>query len=191
MNIREANKNDARSIANVQVKSWRFAYREIMPKEYLDSLSVKEKTETWLKSLSEKSPGINLVIENNKKIIGFCVFGPARDEDLQNYNVGELVALNILPSHWGNGYGTKMINYVINQSKLKEWQALYLWVLKQNKRAIAVYEFNGFMFEGTEKHDKKLTGHELHEIRYVVKFSRGNINKTNQHKNAKKGGDGN
>jgi len=171
MNIREANKNDARSIANVQVKSWRFAYREIMPKEYLDSLSVKEKTETWLKSLSEKSPGINLVIENNKKIIGFCVFGPARDEDLQNYNVGELVALNILPSHWGNGYGTRTIKYVSTQAKIKGWQALYLWVLKQNKRAISVYKFNGFIFEGAEKFDKKLTGHELHEIRFVSKLS--------------------
>ena len=81
MNIREANKNDARSIANVQVKSWQFAYREIMPKEYLDSLSV------------------------------------------------------------------------------------------QNKRAISVYKFNGFIFEGAEKFDKKLTGHELHEIRFVSKLS--------------------
>jgi len=108
------------------------------------------------------------VFEKNKEIIGFCVFGPARDNDLQNHNAGELVALNILPSHWGSGYGTKMIKYVLNQSKLKKWQALYLWVLKHNKRAIGVYENNGFILEGTEKSDKKLTGHVLHEIRYVA-----------------------
>ena len=113
MNIREANINDAEGIANVHVKSWQAAYRGIMPKDYLLSLSVKEKIETWLKSLSEKSLGINLVIEKNKEIIGFCVFGPARDNDLKYHNVGELVALNILPSYWGNGYGTRIINYVL------------------------------------------------------------------------------
>ena len=120
MNIREANINDAEGIANVHVKSWQFAYVGIMPEEYLFSLSAKEKTGIWLKSLSEKSLGINIVLEINKEIIGFCVFGPARDKDLLNQNVGELVALNILPRYWGNGY--------------------YLWVLKQNERAIGVYE---------------------------------------------------
>lgn len=171
MNIREANINDAEGIANVHVKSWQAAYRGIMPKDYLLSLSVKEKIETWLKSLSEKSLGINLVIEKNKEIIGFCVFGPARDNDLKYHNVGELVALNILPSYWGNGYGTRMINYVFNKSKLREWQALYLWVLKQNERAIAVYKKNGFILEGSQKSSTKLTGHELHEIRYVANFN--------------------
>ena len=171
MNIREANINDAEGIANVHVKSWQAAYRGIMPKDYLLSLSVKEKIETWLKSLSEKSLGINLVVEKNKEIIGFCVFGPARDNDLKYHNVGELVALNILPSYWGNGYGTRIINYVFNKSKLREWQALYLWVLKQNERAIAVYKKNGFILEGSQKSSTKLTGHELHEIRYVANFN--------------------
>ena len=171
MNIREANINDAEGIANVHVKSWQAAYRGIMPKDYLLSLSVKEKIETWLKSLSEKSLGINLVVEKNKEIIGFCVFGPARDNDLKYHNVGELVALNILPSYWGNGYGTRIINYVFNKSKLREWQALYLWVLKQNERAIAVYKKNGFILEGSEKSSTKLTGHKLHEIRYVANFN--------------------
>ena len=171
MNIREANINDAEGIANVHVKSWQFAYVGIMPEEYLFSLSAKEKTGIWLKSLSEKSLGINIVLEINKEIIGFCVFGPARDKDLLNQNVGELVALNILPRYWGNGYGSKMISYVFKQSKLKKWQSVYLWVLKQNERAIGVYEKNGFILEGTEKIDNKLTGYELHEIRYVTNFN--------------------
>jgi RimJ/RimL family protein N-acetyltransferase len=66
-----------------------------------------------------------------------------------------------------------MVNYVLNLSKLKGWQALYLWVLKQNKRAIAVYEANGFILEGAGKIDDKLTGHKLHEIRYIHALSSG------------------
>jgi len=66
-----------------------------------------------------------------------------------------------------------MVNYVLSQSKLKGWQALYLWVIKQNKKAIAVYETNGFIQEGAEKLNDKLTGYELHEIRYIRTLSSG------------------
>ncbi len=167
MSIREAKKDDAYGIAKVHVKAWKVGYSEIMPKEYLDSLSIEQKIETWSKSLSEKSLGINLVIVEEKLIIGFCVFGPARDKDLSNNNFGELVALNILPSHWGKGFGTMAIKHILKDSKAKKWSAIYLWVLKQNTRARAIYEAHGFIPDGTEKLDKSLTGHELHELRYV------------------------
>lgn len=170
MNIRDANKNDAFGIATVHVNAWQVAYAEIMPKEYLESLSIVQKTETWFKSLSEKNLGINLVIEEDNKIIGFSVFGPARDKDLSNNNAGELVALNILPSQWSRGLASEIIKYVLNASKAKKWDAVYLWVLTQNKRARAVYEFHGFEIEGKEKFSKNLTGHELHEIRYVKRL---------------------
>ena len=167
MNIREANKNDAYGIANVHVKAWEVGYAEIMTKEYLESLSIEQKTKMWSKSLSEKGLGINLVIEENKKIIGFFVFGPARDKDLSNDNFGELVALNILPSNWGKGLGSMAIKYILKISKGRKWSVVYLWVLENNMRARAFYEAHGFVKEGLEKFDKTLTGHELHEIRYV------------------------
>jgi L-amino acid N-acyltransferase YncA len=170
MNIREANKKDAHGIAKVHVNAWKVGYAEIMAKEYLDSLSIEQKTEIWLQSLSEVSLGVNLVIEENNKILGFSVFGPARDTDILKNN-GELVALNILPSHWGKGLGSKLIKYVLTASKANKWEAVYLWVLKKNKKARAIYEAHGFVIEGLEKHDKKLTGHELHEIRYVKYLS--------------------
>lgn len=167
MNIREANKNDAHGIATVHIKAWQAGYAEMMPKEYLEALSIEQKRQIWSKSLSKKNLGINLIIEENKKIIGFCVFGPARDKDLLSVNVGELVALNILPSHWRKGLASETIKYVLNASKVKKWSAVYLWVLSKNKRARAVYETHGFIVEGKEKFDKILTGYELHEIRYV------------------------
>ncbi len=138
-----------------------------MPKEYLESLSIEQKTKLWAKSLSDENLGINLVLEKNKKIIGFCVFGPARDKDLLNDNFGELVALNILPNNWGKGLGSVVIEHIIKESKAKKWSAIYLWVLKQNMRARAFYETHGFVKEDIKKFDKSLTGHELHEIRYV------------------------
>lgn len=168
MNIRVADINDAEDIANVHVKVWQSAYNGIMPKKYLAALSVKEKKGAWSKSLLEKNPGTTLVIEEKNKVIGFFVFGPARDNDLKNCNAGELVALNILPNQWGKGHGSKAIHFVLEKSTIKKWDAVYLWVLKQNKRAISIYEAHGFMKQEKERFDTKLTGHELHEIRYTI-----------------------
>lgn len=167
MTIREANSDDAPEIAKIQIKAWQTGYEGIMPKEYLDSLSLEEKTKQWSDSLAEKGLGINLVIEFNGSIVGFCVFGPIRDEDLSNKNVGELVAINILPSYWNKGLGSEAIEHIIAASIQRKWEALYLWVLKENIKARRVYEALGFVEDGTEKFDSSLTGHEMHEVRYV------------------------
>ena len=168
MHIRNATRKDAQYIAKIHVDAWRSGYKEIMPDEYLKSLSVNEKTEQWNKALSTKGlGGVNLVIVLNGSISGFCVYGPARDSDLSKENAGELVALNISPDFWGKGLGTALTKHVIKSAHHHQWRSLYLWVLKENIRARRLYEYMGFSVEGHEKFDTKLTGHELHEIRYV------------------------
>ena len=99
MKIRIATKEDAPDIAKIHVEAWRSAYKGIMPAEYLESLSVEARTKEWFEALSTTSPGINLVIELEGGISGFCVYGPVRDKDLSHKNAGELVALNISPDY--------------------------------------------------------------------------------------------
>ncbi len=170
MHIRHATRKDARHIAKIHVAAWRSGYKEIMPDEYLKSLSVKEKTAQWNRALSTKGPGINLVIVLNGSISGFCVYGPARDSDLAKENAGELVALNISPDCWGKGLGTALTEHVIESAHHYQWRSLYLWVLKENVRARRFYEYMAFSIEGREKFDTKLTNRELHEIRYVSRL---------------------
>jgi len=170
MNIRNAIKDDAASIAKAHIEAWCSGYKGIMPDEYLKSLSVKLITKEWQEALTKNSPGINLVIECNNVVSGFCVYGPARDKDISTLNVGELVALNILPSFWGMGLGTKLVKHVIKSANNHQWKLLYLWVIKENDRARKLYELMGFEVEGSEKIDTKLTGCKLHEIRYVKKL---------------------
>ena len=166
MNIREANLQDARDIAKIHVEAWQIGYKGLMPKEFLGSLSIESKTAQWADALTTKDPGTNLVYIKDGLVVGFCVFGPSRDSDLPN-NHGELVALNILPEYWSNGFGTKLLLHVIEVSKNRKWDALYLWVIKQNTRARSIYEGFGFLEDGTERVTTKLTGNKLHEVRYV------------------------
>lgn len=167
MNIRNAVDNDASIIAKIQIQAWCLAYKGCMPDDYLNSLSVDLKTSHWHTILSEKNQGVNLVIEYRGGVVGFCVYGPARDDDLSELNVAELVAINILPEYWRMGLGFKLVDHVVNVCRQKSWDSLYLWVVKENSRAIGFYESMNFKFDGVEKVDNKLTGDNLCEIRYV------------------------
>jgi len=171
MKIRTAKKEDAEAIANIHLLAWRSAYKDIMPDEYLRSLSITERTKYWLEALSERGPGINVVVEQRSSVAGFCVYGPARDKNLSNVNAGELVALNILPNAWGKGLGTELVKYVIESAINDDWSSLYLWVIKENLRARSLYELMGFENDGNEKIDSSLAGCELHELRYIHKLS--------------------
>jgi len=136
----------------------------------LQSLSVKDRTKQWHKTLTGDSIGINLVVEYQNVISGFCVYGPIRDNDLKDLKVGELLAININPDLWRFGLGSGLLKEVIKGSKNKHWQSIYLWVIKENNRARRFYESHGFEPDGFERTDTELTNHELHEIRYKLKL---------------------
>lgn len=44
---REATPEDAEAIASVHIASWRVAYRDLIPKSYLDVLSQEAKAQDW------------------------------------------------------------------------------------------------------------------------------------------------
>lgn len=168
MNIRPARIDDAAAIAHVLIAAWRQAYSGLLPEQYLNALNAAEKTQHWQTQLGINGPGRYRVVEVQGKVAGFSVFGPARDSDLQNSRAGELVALNIDPAYWGQGLGSALIRHSIDDAREQQWQALYLWVIRQNRRARCLYEHHGFQQEGRQKCTDTLTGHPLTEERYLL-----------------------
>lgn len=165
--IRPATVADAHQIAHIHVTTWRAAYAAHMPATYLNDMRVESRAAMWHKALAEPSPGITLLVLNaTGETVGFCVYGPSRDEDAQNLNTGELVALNVLPSAWGKGYGSALCSTVLTQAQ--HWDAVTLWVLHGNERARRFYEKFGFTADGASKTDSKLVGSVLHEVRYSL-----------------------
>ena len=54
LEVRRATTEDAAGIASVHVHSWLAAYRGLMPDDMLDSLTVEERTESWLRFLEPR-----------------------------------------------------------------------------------------------------------------------------------------
>jgi len=60
-NIRNANVEDARTIAEINVASWRVSYKGVLPDKALEELSVEQRYESTLKrieALSESTRAI-------------------------------------------------------------------------------------------------------------------------------------
>jgi RimJ/RimL family protein N-acetyltransferase len=170
MTVRAATLADARDLAEIHIAAWRSAYADHMPSEFLAGMRVEDRTAMWQKTLSEPSPLTFAVSVNQAgEPVAFCVYGPSRDQDAKDTDIGELIALNVHPSQWRNGHGKTLCECVLAHAQRQGWPVITLWTLRGNARARAFYEKLGFVVDGTEKQDAKLVGCVLHEVRYQMR----------------------
>lgn len=172
MTIRRARPDDAHAIAEVHVAAWRAAYADIMPREYIEGLTVAIRTAAWQRWLREPGPGTTIVCERERRIAGFCVYGPSRDQDVLPDTIGELVAINVDPRYWRQGCGIALCRHVLREAETTAWQSLTLWVLTRNTAARSFYSRLGFVPDGTERCDTQLIGAPLDELRYRIAVQR-------------------
>lgn len=166
MFIRRATLDDVPKLAEIHVLAWQAAYADYLPVAYLHSLNIDKRLSDWNAWLSDPGPGTTIVVENSKKVVGFCVFGPARDNSEISKQVGEILALNIHPKFWRCGYGGFLCKEVLNKAQQHEWTSLILWVLKSNEHAKLFYQSLGFKSDGFERIDLVDEGVSFEEIQY-------------------------
>jgi L-amino acid N-acyltransferase YncA len=167
LKIRAGHIEDAEGIAFVHSTSWRHAYRGIVPQAYLDAMEPSKTVERWQKIISgEISPGARmLVADNGGTIIGFQVYGPAR-EPAFGYS-GELYAAYFLPDAVGKGLGTEMVKRVFEGLYVQGLNDMIVWVMEANARGRRFYEtvLGGTVVPGSHK-PFDLDGAEIWEIAY-------------------------
>lgn len=166
MVIREATQNDVPALAEIHVSAWRSAYAGHMPNAVLDDLSVEKRIADWQQWLNEPGPGTTLVVETDKKLVAFCVYGPSRDDDAEGKSIGEILALNVHPEFWRCGYGKALCAAVLREAQRRQWKMVTLWMLRSNERARLFYQSLGFSPDGAERSDHGLVGVKLDEVRY-------------------------
>lgn len=165
--IREATVNDALGIAKVHVETWQSAYRGQVSDAYLESLSVETKVEGWRNSLEHPKSGVHtLVAILDDQVVGWCVGGTNRDEDVSE-NVGELQGIYVHPDFAGKGAGSALMNEMLKILRNDGYQKATLWVLDTNEKTRKWYESKGWEIEGGTKVDHRFD-FDLNEVRYIV-----------------------
>ena len=125
----------------VHWQTWREAYDDLLPAEFQETMTLDR-----CRFFSQKYPENTLIAIDGKKVVGFISYGNFRGETIQ---AGEIIALYVLKDYYGKGVSKQLMHAAF--VALDQFSEIYLWVLKENKRAIAFYQKMGFTFDGQEK----------------------------------------
>jgi ribosomal protein S18 acetylase RimI-like enzyme len=160
--IRRATVLDAPALGQVHVRAWQAAYRGQMPDDYLDGLRPEERAAGWERGLSrDRDRDPVLVAEEDGRVVGFAVVGPAEDPE----GAGELYAINVGPDRWGTGAGRALLAAAQAELARLDYAEAVLWVLPDNARARRFYELAGWTTDGTQRTSEVL-GVVVPEVRY-------------------------
>lgn len=159
MEIRYINQSDDPSeISNIYENSWKYAYRDMIPQEYLNSIPAGH----WARSIH--TVGMNtLILMENGMMIGTASFCQSRMEEYSDY--GEIVSIYLMPDYMGKGYGTLLLGKCMDELKRCGFDKILLWVLEENHRARRFYEKNGLICTKIFKEDT-IGGKKLREVLY-------------------------
>ena len=125
----------------VHWQTWREAYDDLLPAEFQETMTLER-----CRFFSQKYPENTLIAMDGMKVVGFISYGNFRDKTMQ---AGEIIALYVLKDYYGKGIAQKLVKAAL--TALDSFSEIFLWVLKDNKRAIAFYQKMGFTFDGQEK----------------------------------------
>lgn len=139
----------------VHWQTWREAYDDLLPANYQETMTLEK-----CRFFSQKYPENTLIAMDGKKVVGFISYGNYRDETIQ---AGEIIALYVLKDYYGKGVSKQLMHAAF--VALDQFSEIYLWVLKENKRAIAFYQKMGFTFDGQEQILK--LGKPVKELRMI------------------------
>lgn len=130
--IREANLADASAIATVHVDSWRSIYAGIIPREFLDTFSYKQRFAAWQDILSAATTRQFIYVAEDiaGNVVGFASGGQGRDGD--KVYEGELYAIYILESHQHLGLGRLLTSKIVKSLLDEGMHSMLVWVLELN-----------------------------------------------------------
>lgn len=155
LTIRKAELKDAAQIAKMHVETWQIAYRGHIPEDYLNKLSVEERTQKWIGILSsQKNKNLTFLALDENEVLGFCSVGPTEDKRLSKIT-GELHALYVHPSKHRQGLGSALMKTGVDKLIKQGFKKAIVWVLKSNKSALQFYETAGWKADGKNRKDKR------------------------------------
>lgn len=162
MEIRYIAPNDDRlAISKIYEESWKYAYNNIVPQNYLNSIPAGK----WAPNLDNPDRKTLIYIDNDT-MVGTSSFGKSRFEQFDGW--GEIISIYLLPDYIGKGYGKILLESTILELKKVGLENVFLWVLEENIRARHFYERLGFL-QTDDFLDDNIGGKDLREIRYIYK----------------------
>ncbi len=144
--IRIATITDVPAISLIHALSWKEAYKNNLSPQFLSSIQ----NDHWVPFFTEHIKNQRFetaLLYKYEKATACITYGKSRDELLED--CAEIVSLYVLPEYWSQKQGYELMQFCKQRLREQGFLKAYLWVLKENQRAIEFYEKLGFVDDGS------------------------------------------
>jgi GNAT superfamily N-acetyltransferase len=170
--VRRPTPDDAARLGAINSASWRHAYADIVPTDFLERYTPDLLARRWQSNLTEPRSGVSyLVAEVGGVLCSYVVIGDYRpqedavdDEDTGGW--GEIYAIYTHPDQQGRGAGATLHDAALAELGERGCMTAALWVLAANDASRRWYAARGWHPDGaTSQWDG--AGEPLVEVRLV------------------------
>ncbi len=140
--IRKVREGDENALAYIQTESWKAAFADILDAETLSKYTNIDKVRAMYQRLLNENTGNGYILFADGKPHCIAYWDAARDEEFAGK--AELICIHSLPDNWHRGYGSRMMDRVLEDIQKAGYSEVVLWVFRDNHRARAFYEAKGF-----------------------------------------------
>ncbi|MFJ2564345.1 GNAT family N-acetyltransferase [Streptomyces sp. NPDC087568] len=160
---------DVPAVSAIRVTGWQAAYDGIVPRSFLDDMTVEEDIQQRRRHFDSSKGGTTsttdlVAVDTHGRVVGWACLGRSGG-DGTSAAVGELYALYVQPSLVGTGIGRTLLDAVHAQARVRGFSLMLLWVLTDNTRARRFYERAGYTADGAVQADD-YDGVSVPEVRY-------------------------
>lgn len=130
VSVRIAWADDARAIAEVQLRTWRETYAGIVPPDALPT-DVDAAAAAWHASLARPRDARNrvLVALERNTVVGFAITTPAADPDCDPIADAELEDFTVDPGKRGQGHGSRLLQAAVDTMQADRFTRAVLWAI--------------------------------------------------------------
>jgi len=139
--IRLAVPADAPDMAEVGMRSWEVAYKDILPADYIREKNAT-RSEQYKRVITDENEN-SYVIQKDGKTVGIMKIAPSQDGDTDE-NYYELHYIYLHPDYFRQGIGTQAVEFAFDKARGLGKRFMNVWVLAENENSIRFYEKCGF-----------------------------------------------
>ena len=140
---------DESALAYIQTESWKAGFKDILSADILERFTQIDKATAMYRRLLEQNVGNGYLLKVEGKPHCIAWWDTTREKDMPGY--AELICIHSLQDKWRKGYGSKMMNAVLQDISAAGFSKVMLWVFENNTRARRFYEAHGFTTSGKTK----------------------------------------
>lgn len=144
--IRKVRLGDEKTLAYIQTESWKAAFAQIVPADLLEKCTELARAENMYAKLLHENKGNGYILKVDDQPHCIAYWDATREKEMPEY--AELICIHSLQDRWHQGYGSQMMEHVLEDIKRVGFEKVMLWVFEENTRAISFYKKHGFVANG-------------------------------------------